>query len=214
MTRHFFLPALALSLLLVGAPLTSRAGASDAPAPAAAASPVPAAPVPQRAYRIDPAASRVEARVPFLGIGHRTAQFPAVAGTARLSPQRMDRIAIDVRIDASQLTASDDLTTRRLKGDRFFDVANHPSVRFQGQSLTMASPTQGRIDGQLTARGVTRPASLAVQFAAPPLNSPPGARLTLSGTTTIDRRAYGMTAFSGIVGRQVTIKLTAALAPL
>ncbi len=168
----------------------------------------------QRAYRIDPGASSLQARVRFLGLGQRTANFPAVSGTARLAPQRLDRIAIDVRIDATKLAASDDLTTRRLKGERFFDVTNHPAVRFQGSSLAMTSATAGKIEGQLTARGVTRPATLAITFKSPPLTSAPGAPLALSGVTSIDRTAFGMTAFSGIVGRTVKINLAVTLTPL
>src|SRR3546814_8937000 len=43
------------------------------------------------AYRLDSAASGVDARVGFLGIGSRTAHFPSVSGSVTLSPAAMDR---------------------------------------------------------------------------------------------------------------------------
>ena len=153
------------------------------------------------------------ARVGFLGIGTRTASFPAVSGSASLSPAAMDRIALDVRIDARQLTASDQLTTDRLKGKNFFDVANHPTVRFNGRALTMTGPATGRVKGDLTARGVTKPVTLDVTFSAPPASATGRESIGLTASTTIDRRDFGMTAYSLIVGKQVKITIRTRLVP-
>jgi polyisoprenoid-binding protein YceI len=164
-------------------------------------------------YRVDPAASDVAAKVAFLGLGSRTADFPAVSGSASLSLAAMDRIDLDVRIDARRLTASDQLTTDRLKGRNFFDVANHPEVRFQGKALTMTGPATGTVAGELTARGVTRPVTLAVTFSAPPSAAALRGSIGLTGTATINRRDFGMTAYSLIVGKQVAITIRARLVP-
>jgi polyisoprenoid-binding protein YceI len=164
-------------------------------------------------YRVDPAASNVAAKVPFLGIGSRTASFPAVSGTVRLSPAAMERIDLDVRIDARRLTASDQLTTDRLKGKNFFDVAQHPTISFVGKALTMTGPTTGTVAGELTARGVTKPVTLAVTFTAPPARATGREAIGLTGTTTINRRDFGMTAYSLIVGKKVGITIKTRLVP-
>jgi polyisoprenoid-binding protein YceI len=172
-----------------------------------------AAPSPTLNYRVDPGASDVDAKVAFLGLGRRTASFRAVSGTARLSPAAMEQIDLDVRIDARKLTASDQLTTDRLKGKSFFDVANHPAIRFSGQALTMTGPMTGRVQGELTARGVTKPVTLAVTFTAPPARATGREAIGLTGTTTINRRDFGMTAYSLIVGKQVAITIRTRLVP-
>lgn len=172
-----------------------------------------AATAPPLAYRVDPVGSDVAAKVAFLGIGSRTASFPAVSGSARLSPAAMDRIDLKVRIDARQLKASDTLTTERLRGPNFFDVANHPTVSFIGTALTMTGPATGTVAGELTARGVTRPVTLAVTFADAPARAASGDAIGITGTTTINRRAFGMTAYSLIVGKQVTITIRTRLVP-
>lgn len=165
-------------------------------------------------YRVDSATSDVAAKVAFLGIGSRTAGFPAVSGAVRLSPAAMDEIDLNVRIDARQLKASDQLTTDRLRGKFFFDVANHPVVSFSGQTLTMNGATSGTVKGDLTARGVTRPVTLAVTFSAPPARANRREAIGLIGTTTINRRDFGMTAYSLIVRKQVTITIKARLVPV
>lgn len=164
-------------------------------------------------YRLDSAASSVDAKVGFLGIGSRTAHFPSVSGTVLLSPAAMDRIDLNVAIDARQLTAGDALTISRLKGKNFFDVDHHPVVRFAGRELAMTGATTGNVSGALTARGVTRPVVLAVTFSTPPARATGREAIDLVGTTVIDRRDFGMTAYSLIVGRKVKIRIDTRLVP-
>jgi len=175
---------------------------------------IAAAPPATLNYRVDPAASDVAAKVSFLGIGSHTANFPSVSGTVALSPTAMDYIHLSVRIDARQLKAGDTLTTNRLKEKDFFDVANYPSISFAGKALTMTGPTTGTIKGDLTARGVTKPVALAVTFSAPPVRTTGHEPIGLIGTATINRRDFGMTAYSLIVGKKVAIKIRTRLMPV
>ncbi len=164
-------------------------------------------------FTIDAGASSVDAKVAFMGIGNRKALFPAVRGTVALTPDAMDRINLDVMIDATQLRADDSLTTNRLKGDAFFNVAKYPTVRFQGTDLSMATQTSGIVRGNLTARGVTRPVTLNVSFSAPPSTASLKEPIRLTGVTTINRKDFGMTAYSLIVGKKVTISIRTKLVP-
>jgi polyisoprenoid-binding protein YceI len=173
-----------------------------------------AAPPATLGYRVDPAGSNVAAKVAFMGLGSRIASFPAMSGAVTLSPAAMDRIDLNVRIDARQLSASDKLTTDRLKGKNFFDVANHPSISFSGKALMMTGPTTGSVKGDLTARGVTKPVTLAVTFTTPPVRATGREAIGLTGTTTINRRDFGMTAYSLIVGKKVAITIRTRLVPI
>lgn len=173
-----------------------------------------AAPSATLGYRVDPANSDVAAKVSFMGVGSRTASFPAVSGAVSLTPSAMERIDLNVRIDARRLTASDTVTTNRLKGKNFFNVAAHPTVSFSGTALTMTGPLTGKVNGDLTARGVTKPVTLAVTFSAPPARATGREAIDLTGTTTINRRDFGMTAYSLIVGKRVTITIRTRLVPV
>ncbi|NVE93425.1 YceI family protein [Altererythrobacter lutimaris] len=164
-------------------------------------------------YAVDNNASALNAKVGFLGIGRRTAGFPEVSGTVRLDKARPETIDLDVTIDARALTAPDDLTLSRLKGEKFFWVEKYPQVRFVGREMKLTSPKSGTVDGELTARGVTQPVTLEVIFDTAPADLVPGEAVTLSGTTRINRRAFGMTSYSLIVGKWVNIELRARLVP-
>ena len=164
-------------------------------------------------YSVDAAASSLSAKVPFFGLGRKTAGFPEVAGTIRLDRERPQDIELDVTIDATALTAGDGLTLSRLKGERFFWVEKYPTVRFVGREMKLADAKSGTVEGELTARGVTQPVTLEVAFDRPPTEALPGEAITLTGTTRINRFDFGMKSYRLIVGKYVNIELTARMVP-
>ncbi len=168
---------------------------------------------PTHRYALEEAGSTVRAKVSFLGLSSKTAQFPRISGQIVLTPQALDAIDLDVTMDARALVSSDTTTTNRLRGPKFFDVENHPTVRFAGRRMVMTGAQSATVAGEITARGVTRPAQLAVSFAQAPAHADGREPITLTARTTIDRRDFGMNSYSMIVGRKVSITITARMVP-
>lgn len=164
-------------------------------------------------YRLDGSRSTVNARVSYLGLGSKTVRFPTMKGSIRIAPDRLEDIDLTVELDPRALTAGSKSDTDRLRGKDFFDVGNHPSVTFSGRRMTMNSPVTARIDGTITARGVSKPAVLAVTFRDPPARATGRDPVQLNATTTIDRRQFGMTAYGWAVGSKVTITIDARMVP-
>ncbi len=167
----------------------------------------------QLSYRIHPASSAI-AKVAVMGVSSKTAHFPKISGNVKFNPERLRTTSLDVNIDARALKAGGGATEKRLKGKDFFHVAKYPTVRFSGSSLTMSGKRTGRISGKLTARGITRPVSFGVTFSTPPAQAKRGQAVSLTARTTINRRNFGMKAFSGVVGKQVSIRVNTRLKPL
>jgi polyisoprenoid-binding protein YceI len=166
---------------------------------------------PQR-YVLDASSSNVSAKVPFLGLASKTARFPRMQGAVTIVPGAPERAVIDVTFDATAIEAPDSVTLARLRGEKFFWVEKYPNVRFVGRSLKMMSATRGTVAGDLTARGVTKPQTLTVTFDADPL-AQVGKPVSFTGTTTIDRRQYGMKSYQLVVGNKVDITLKARMVP-
>ena len=166
---------------------------------------------PQR-YTLDASASNVAAKVPFFGLSSKTARFPRMQGAVTIVPGAPERAVIDVTFDATAIEAPDSVTLARLRGDKFFWVDKYPSVRFIGKSLKLTTPTRGTVSGELTARGITQPQTLTVTFDADPL-AQVGKPVSFTGTTTIDRRQYGMKSYQLVVGNKVDITLKARMVP-
>ena len=172
-----------------------------------------AASAPALRYQLDSSHSQVAAKVGVMGLASKTARFPKMAGGIQLSPERLETINLDVTLDARALVANDDTTTKQLRGAKFFDVERHPTVRFTGQRMTMTGPTTAKLEGTITARGVTRPTLLSVSFAQPPAKATGREPITLTASGTIDRRDFGMTSYSMFVGKKVTITIRARMLP-
>lgn len=164
-------------------------------------------------YRLDEARSTVSAKVAFLGFASKSARFPKLSGRITLQPDRLDAIDLDVDLDARALTAGDKVTLDRLKGKDFFDVANHPVVSFSGRRMTMTGPVTATVEGNVTARGITRPVVLQVAFAQPPATANGRDPVQLSARTSINRSDFGMKAYGLVVGKKVTIAITARMEP-
>jgi polyisoprenoid-binding protein YceI len=189
--RMFLLP-----LLAVFAPASVGANSASVP----------------QSYTLDASASNVSAKVPFFGLASKTARFPRMEGAVTIVPGAPEKALIDVTFDAAAIEAPDSVTLARLRSDKFFWVEKYPNVRFIGRSLKMASTTRGAVAGELTARGVTKPQTLVVTFDADPL-AQVGKPVSFSGTTTMDRRQYGMKSYQLIVGNKVDITLKARMVP-
>lgn len=196
-----------LSILAVSLPVGTTAQSTaqaTAPAPAQSAATIN--------YRLDASASNVSARVPFFGLASKTARFPRMQGAVSIVPGAPERAVIDVTFDAVAIEAPDETTLRRLRGERFFWVERYPTIRFVGRSLRMTSATKGTVRGELTARGVTRPETLNVEFETDPTKAS-GVAITFTGEMEIDRRNYGMKSYQLIVGNNVDIRLRARMVP-
>lgn len=172
-----------------------------------------AAASPSYRYQLDGASSQVSARVSYFGVGSKTARFPVMKGSIRIQPDRLDAIDLNVELDARALDAGGKTDTAYLRGKDFFDVAHYPVVQFSGHRMAMTGPNAARVDGQITARGVTRPAVLDVTFRDPPARLTGREAVMLNARTAINRRDFGMTAYGLVVGKTVTITIQARLMP-
>lgn len=164
-------------------------------------------------FRVDTAASSVHAKVSFMGLGSQKAQFPISSGNISMASATTNKIALSVNINAKGLTSGSAETTKKLKGPDFFNVSQYPDIVFDGQTITMANATTGTVSGKLTARGITKPVNLAVTFSKAPTAVGAGEAVWLTGTTSINRKEFGMTAYSVVVGKTVKITIKSKLLP-
>ena len=100
-----------------------------------------------------------------------------------------------------------------LRGRQFFDVAHYPTVTFVGKQMVLTGERTATVSGTMTARGISRAKTMAIVFSIPPVSTDGSEPLAITGTTTIDRREFGMKAFPLVVGNLVRVKITARVVP-
>lgn len=104
-------------------------------------------------WRIDPARSSVEFRTrTFWGLTTVKGHFERYDGTLDLERNP----AIELTIDAASLNTKNQMRDEHLRSADFFDVENHPTVRFVSDSTTL-SGEHLKVRGRLHAAGKSMP---------------------------------------------------------
>jgi polyisoprenoid-binding protein YceI len=142
----------------------------------------------QGRWRIDPARSSVEFRTPTLwGLATVDGRFERYDGSLDL--QRSP--AIELMIDAASLSTKNSFRDRHLRSADFFDVENHPEVRFVSDTATLDGDTL-KVRGRLYAAGSSLPLELEADL------RPVGDEFEVDARTYADHRKLGMS--HGILG--------------
>jgi polyisoprenoid-binding protein YceI len=133
----------------------------------------PAAPqeqAPAGAYFIDRTHATIQWSALHEGIAWYHGRFTGFDVQLDFDPADVSKSKVTATIDPKSVE-TDFLKTRSdpAKGDfnaliygRFFLAAEHPTIRFASTAITKTSPNTGKMTGNLTFRGVTRPVTLDV----------------------------------------------------
>ncbi len=95
-------------------------------------------------------------------------------------------------VEAGSIDIADPDFKGHLDSPEFFDVANHPTLRFESSEVRRDGDRL-EVDGLLTIRGVTRPVTSTGTITEPTEDPYGNARVGLSLQTSVDRTAYGLT---------------------
>jgi polyisoprenoid-binding protein YceI len=150
--------------------------------PSSIAKPSRAQSIARGRWRIDPARSRVEFRTPTLwGLATVKGHFERYEGSLDLERSP----AIELVVDAASLTTANKLRDRHLRSADFFDVENHPEVRFVSDAATLEDKRL-KVRGRLYAAGKSLPLELDASLRRV------GDELEVDARTDADHRALGM----------------------
>jgi polyisoprenoid-binding protein YceI len=134
-------------------------------------------------WRLDPERSSIEFHVRhFYGLMTVKGRFNRYEGTLDLGAQP----AVELIIDANSLDTNQAKRDQHLRSAEFFDVANHPQVRFVSDSAALDGDTL-TVKGQLHAAGKQIPLELDATVREV------DGELMIEAVTHADHRELGMT---------------------
>ncbi len=188
--------------LFVGATFTAQAAELNAPS---------------GVYKVDPTHASVTWKINHLGLSNYTARFTGIDATINLNAENQSASTVTVSIDPKTVTTDYPFPKRtdfdaELQNDKFFHSAKFPSIDFQSTKLELIDDKHGKLTGNLTLRGVTRPVILDVtlngSMKVHPFVKKPA--MGFSATTTIKRSEFGMVHLIPFgVGDDVTVQIEA-----
>lgn len=194
----------------------------SAPAMAQMAAPVvnkdPAAQTPG-IYKMDPRHTSVTWKVMHMGVSGYTARFSKADGELTFDPKDVTKSTVKVSIPTASVETGDPKFNAEIAGDKFLGEAKTPVITFASTAVQKTGADTGRVTGNLTLNGVTKPVTLDTKFYGG-IDHPmmKGRDIGFSATTTIKRSDFGISNYIPLVGDDVQIAietefLQAAAAP-
>jgi polyisoprenoid-binding protein YceI len=139
-------------------------------------------------WKLDPAHSELSFKVKHLMISNVTGKITKFDVQLNSDDDAFTNPSIQLEADMASIDTGMGQRDEHLKSQEFFDVANHPTMKFVSKSYA-----NGKLNGDLTIRNVTRPVVLDAEFGGI-MKDPWGntkAGFTISGT--INRKEWDLT---------------------
>lgn len=174
---------------------------------AAAADPTSRDPlkVPQGTYVLDKRHASLIVRTSHLGgFSHYTMRFNSLTGGFDYDPTAWQDAKVAITVDPKSIDTEDSIFSKTVAG--YFDPDKYPVIQFTSTSLVPDAEGRGKLTGDLTFHGVTKPVTLDVVFngVGPGLLGA-GTRVGFSGTGQIRRSDFGVNAVRMFAGDLVDL---------
>ncbi len=146
---------------------------------------------PTGTWTIDPGHAGVGFVGRHFGLTRIRGRFTGVEGTVTIG-ESVEQSTVAVVIAMDSVDSGDQTRDDHLRSADLFDVEHHPTATFRSTGVTAAAGT-GRLAGDLTIKGVTRPVELDVEFVGGVADPWGNERAVFSASGLINREDWGLT---------------------
>lgn len=162
-------------------------------------------------YRLDPVHTRVLFTVEHAGFSSALGTVSGSEGTLRFDPDDWASARLDVEVPLARLDLGDSKWNEATLAKNLLDGERFPTARFVFERIEPVDARHARVIGLLTLRGVTREVVMDVALNAVKRHPLPPFRRTagFSATATLSRSAFGITAWSSMIGDTVDLRIEA-----
>jgi len=163
-------------------------------------------------WQIDPAHTAAQFAVKHMMISTVRGEFKKVTGTVIWDDQDLTKSKVNVTIDTTTVNTGEEARDKDLKSDKFFDVANFPTMTFVSKKVETSGTGKLKVTGDLTIHGVTKEVVLDVEGPTAPIKDPWGnTRSAVSATTHVNRQDFGVKWNANLDGGGVVVSDTVAI---
>lgn len=143
-------------------------------------------------YSIDPAHSRIGFVARHAMVTKVRGSFNEFEGTGRLDPDNPEQTSLHLTINAKSIDTRNADRDEHLRSNDFFDMNTYPSITFASTSVERIGEDRTKVTGDLTIKGVTKPVSIDFDYTGTVVDPFGNTRLGLEGTTTVNRKDWGI----------------------
>lgn len=160
-------------------------------------------------YALDPVHTRVLFAVDHAGFSHALGTVSGSTGTLDFDPDDLASACVRASVPLSRLELGD--ADWNAAATKLLDVAAYPVATFASTHVQPVDATHATVIGTLTLHGIGQEVRLDVTFNQLRRHPLPPFRRTagFSATTTISRKAFGITQWPSVIGDAVDLRIEA-----
>jgi polyisoprenoid-binding protein YceI len=148
---------------------------------------------PAGTYAVDASHTAVLAKVSHIGYGLSVFRFDKVDGVLLWDPADPDRSSLKVTVDVASIDTPVPNFASELSGDKFLKAAAFPKATFVSTAFHRIDAGHGRVDGDFTFMGKTRPMSFEVDLQGAGKGFMGHPRLGIEARSTLNPQEFGIT---------------------
>lgn len=143
-------------------------------------------------WTIDNSHSEINFTVRHMMISNVRGQFERFTGTVDFNEEHPAQSSVDVQIEAASINTKEAKRDEHLRSADFLAADQYPYLTFKSQRVEVVDENHGKIHGDLTIRGISRPVALDVEYSGM-AKSPWGTMSAgFTASTKISRKEWGL----------------------
>jgi polyisoprenoid-binding protein YceI len=144
-------------------------------------------------YKLDESHSAVTFRIAHMaGLAKVNGRFDKFTATAEFTAGKPELWSAQAVIDAASVNTNSPDRDKHLRSADFFNVEKFPEITFKSVKTAGVKGLKGKLHGELTMLGVTKPVVLEVEGSGPVKDPWGNQRLGAVAKTTLNRKDFGM----------------------
>jgi polyisoprenoid-binding protein YceI len=144
-------------------------------------------------YTIDPAHSRIGFVARHAMVTKVRGSFNEFEGSGSFDAEDPSRSHLELTIKAASIDTRNADRDAHLRSNDFLDMENHPEITFRSTSVEQLDAETFRVTGDLNIKGVTKPVTVDFEYAGEAVDPFGNNRVGFEGSTTINRKDWGVT---------------------
>lgn len=162
-------------------------------------------------WRLDPVHTRVMFAISHAGFSNAIGTVSGSTGTLVFDPEDWTTASLKASVPIARVDLGDPKWNEATLAGNLLDAEDHPTAEFVSSRVEPLAPDRARVHGTLTLRGVSQPVALDVKLNAVKRHPLPPFRRTVgfSATATLSRKAFGIDAWSSVIGDSVELRIEA-----
>lgn len=144
-------------------------------------------------WTVDAAHSEIGFSVKHMMISKVKGSFASYDATVEADEADLQGALIDFKIDVASINTNNEDRDNHLRSADFFDAEQYPHITFNANEIVQKGDAEYELTGDLTMKGVTRPATFEVEYGGKGTNPWGVEVVAFSGEGKVNRKDFGLT---------------------